>query len=63
MELKFLLFALVLSEEKSAELQKRIKGFEMITENLSSEVDRQSKEIRLLKQKRFKKSRSLQLVA
>ena len=63
MKLNFLLFALVLSEEKNAELQKRVKGFEMITENLSSEVDRQSKEIRLLKQKRFRKSRSLELVA
>jgi hypothetical protein len=63
MKLKFLLFALVLSEVKNVELQKRIDGFESIAASLASEVDRQAKEIRLLKQKRYKKSSSLQLAA
>jgi hypothetical protein len=63
MKLQFLLFALVLSEVKNAELQKRIDGFELITASLSNEVDRQSKEIKALKQKRYKKSSSLHLVA
>ncbi len=63
MKLKFLLFALVLSEVKNAELQKRIDGFESITASLADEVDRQSEEIKLLKQKRYKKSGSLQLAA
>jgi cell division septum initiation protein DivIVA len=63
MKLKFLLFALVLSEERNAELQKRIEGFERITSSLSNEVDKQSKEIKALKQNRYKKSSSLQLAA
>jgi hypothetical protein len=63
MKLKFLLFALVLSEERNAELQKRIDGFERITTSLADEVDRQSEEIKLLKQKHYKKSGSLQLAA
>jgi hypothetical protein len=63
MKLKFLLFALVLSEVRIAELQKRVGGFERITASLADEVDQQSKEIKLLKQQRYKKSSSLQLVA
>jgi hypothetical protein len=63
MKLKFLLFALVLSEVKNAELQKRIDGFENITASLASEVDRKSKEIKQIKQGRYKKPSSLQLVA
>jgi hypothetical protein len=63
MKLKFLLFALVLSEVKNAELQKRIDGFENITASLASEVDRQSKEIKQIKQRRYKKPGSLQLAA
>lgn len=63
MKLKFLLFALVLSEVKNAELQKRVSGFERITAGLADEVDRQSKKIKLLRRKRYKKSNSLELVA
>jgi hypothetical protein len=38
----------------------RIKGFERITASLAGEVDKQLKEIKLLKQRRYKKSSSLQ---
>jgi hypothetical protein len=40
----------------------RIKGFERITASLAGEVDKQLKEINLLKQRRYKKSSSLQQV-
>jgi hypothetical protein len=63
MEFKFLLSALVLSEMKNAELQKRIDGFEMISETLSNEVDRLSDEIKQIEQLRYKEFSFLKLVA
>lgn len=63
MQIEYILFALVLSEVRNIELEKRIKGFERLTLSLSNEIDRQSKEIRLLKQRRSKNSKSLRLAA
>ncbi len=51
METTFLLFALVLSEARNAELERKIKGFESLTEALSTEVDRQRVEVELIKKK------------
>ena len=36
--------------EQNTIYRKRIKGFEILSENLSNEVDRQAKEIELLRQ-------------
>ncbi len=52
METTFLLFALVLSEARNVELEKKIKGFESLTQALSMEVDRQREEIEFMKKKR-----------
>jgi hypothetical protein len=44
--------ALVLSETRNAELEKRVKGFEKLTKILSLEVDNQRKEIEAMKQRK-----------
>jgi hypothetical protein len=36
---------------RNAELSKRVEGFERITKTLSTEIDRQRKEIELMSQK------------
>jgi hypothetical protein len=43
--------ALVLSETRNAELERKIKGFESLTKVLSLEVDRQRGEIESVKKK------------
>ncbi len=53
METTFLLFALVSSEARNAGLEKRIKGFEKLTENLSNEIDRRAGEVASPKRKDF----------
>jgi predicted site-specific integrase-resolvase len=57
-ETTFLLFALVSSEARNAGLEKRIKGFEKLTENLSNEIDRRAGEAASLKRKDFHDSNS-----
>jgi flagellar assembly factor FliW len=49
MELTNLSIALVLSEKRSIELEKKIKGFEEILKVFSKEIDRQQSEIELMK--------------
>ncbi len=51
MSIKNLFFVLALSEMRNAELSKRVEGFERITKTLSTEIDRQRKEIELMSQK------------
>ncbi len=46
-----LFLALVFSEARNAELNKRVKRFERMTKTLSTEIDRQRKEIELMSQK------------
>ncbi len=46
-----LFIALVLSEKRNRELEKRIEGFESLTRVLSMKVDGQQSEIELMKQK------------
>jgi hypothetical protein len=43
-ETTFLFFALALLKARNAELEKRIKGFERLTGNLSNEIDRRAGE-------------------
>jgi hypothetical protein len=50
MKLTNLSIALVLSEMKNAELEKKVKGFESLTKALSMEIDAQRQEIELMKQ-------------
>jgi hypothetical protein len=57
-ETTFLLFALVSSEARNAELEKRIRGFEKLTENLSNEIDRRAGEAASPKRKDFHDSNS-----
>ncbi len=52
-ETTFLLFALVWSKARNAELEKRIQGFERLTENLSNEIDRRAGEAASPKRKDF----------
>jgi uncharacterized coiled-coil protein SlyX len=49
MKLTNLSIALVLSEKRNIELEKKVKGFENIVKVLSTEVDRQQNEIELMK--------------
>lgn len=49
MENTNLLLALVLSEVRNAELEKKNKGFERLVEILSMEVDRQRAQIEAMK--------------
>jgi hypothetical protein len=51
MKLTNLSIALVLSETRNAELEKKVKGFESLTKALSTEVDRQRGEIESMKKK------------
>jgi hypothetical protein len=51
MKLTNLFIALVLSEKRNRELEKRIKGFESLTRVLSMKVDGQQSEIESMKQK------------
>jgi hypothetical protein len=51
MEIINLYFVLVLSEARNKELNRKVEGFERITEALTTEVDRQRKEIELIKQR------------
>jgi hypothetical protein len=51
MKLTNITIALVLSETRNAELNKRVEGFERMTKTLSTEIDRQRKEIELMSQK------------
>jgi hypothetical protein len=59
MKLTNLSIALVLSETRSAELEKKIKGFENLTKILSIEVDNQRKEIEAMKQRKVLKFNNL----
>ena len=52
MKLTNISIALVLSEMRNAELEKKIKGFENLTKILSLEVDRQREEIETMKQRK-----------
>ena len=49
MELTNLSIALVLSEKRNIELEKKIKGFEDIVKVLSTEIGRQQNAIELMK--------------
>jgi hypothetical protein len=49
MKLTNLFIALVLSETRNSELEKKVKGFENLTKVLSMEVDRQQQEIESMK--------------
>jgi hypothetical protein len=57
-ETTFLLFALVSSEARNAELEKRIEGFERLTGNLSNELDRRAGEAASPKRRDFRDSNS-----
>jgi hypothetical protein len=57
-ETTFLLFALVSSEARNAALEKRIKGFERLTGNLSKEIDRRAGEAASSKRRDFRDSSS-----
>jgi hypothetical protein len=46
-----LFLALVFSEARNVELNKRVESFERMTKTLSTEIDRQRKEIELMSQK------------
>ncbi len=63
MKLTNLSIALVLSETRNAELEKRVKGFENLTKVLSLEVDSQRKEIELMKQRKVLKFNNLRKAA
>ncbi len=58
METIFLLFALVSLGVRNAELEKKIRGFERLTENLSNEIDRRAGEAASPKRKDFHDSNS-----
>jgi hypothetical protein len=51
MEITNLFFVLALTEARNTELSKRVEGFERMTKTLSTEIDRQRKEIELMSQK------------
>jgi hypothetical protein len=63
MKLTNLSIALVLSETRNAELEKKIKGFENLTKILSLEVDNQRKEIEAMKQRKVLKFNNLRKAA
>ncbi len=63
MKLTNMSIALVLSETRNAELEKRIKGFENLTKILSLEVDNQRKEIEAMKQGKVLKFNNLRKAA
>jgi hypothetical protein len=59
MKLTNLSIALVLSETRNAELEKKIKGFENLAKVLSIEVDNQRSEIEAMKQRKVLKFNNL----
>jgi hypothetical protein len=63
MKLTNLSIALVLSETRNAELEKRIEGFENLTKVLSLEADNQRKEIEAMKQRKVLKFNNLRKAA
>jgi hypothetical protein len=63
MKLTNMSIALVLSETRNAELEKRIKGFENLTKILSLEVDNQRKEIEAMNQRKVLKFNNLRKAA
>jgi hypothetical protein len=63
MKLTNISIALVLSETRNAELEKKIKGFENLTKILSLEVDNQRKEIEVMKQRKVLKFNNLRKAA
>jgi hypothetical protein len=63
MKLTNLSIALVLSETRNAELEKKIKGFENLTKVLSIEVDNQRNEIEAMKQRKVLKFNNLRKAA
>jgi hypothetical protein len=63
MKLTNISIALVLSETRNAELEKRIKGFENLTKILSLELDKQREEIETMKQRKVLKFNNLRKAA
>jgi ssRNA-specific RNase YbeY (16S rRNA maturation enzyme) len=63
MKLTNLSIALVLSETRNAELEKKIKGFENLTKVLSLELDKQQEEIESMKQRKVLKFNNLRKAA
>jgi hypothetical protein len=63
MKLTNLSIALVLSETRNAELEKKIKGFENLTKILSIEVDNQRNEIEAMKKRKVLKFNNLRKAA
>jgi hypothetical protein len=63
MKLTNISIALVLSEMRNAELEKKIKGFENLTKILSLEVDKQREEIETMKQGKVLKFNNLRKAA
>jgi hypothetical protein len=63
MKLTNISIALVLSETRNAELERKIKGFENLTKILSIEVDNQRKEIETMKQRKVLKFNNLRKAA
>jgi hypothetical protein len=63
MKLTNLSIALVLSEMRNAEFEKKIKSFENLTKILSIEVDNQRKEIEAMKQRKVLKFNNLRKAA
>ncbi len=63
MKLTNISIALVLSEKRNTELEKKIKGFENLTKILSLEVDNQRKEIEAMKQRKVLKFNNLRKAA
>ncbi len=55
--------ALVLSETRNAELERKIKGFESLTKVLSLEVDKQREQIESMKQRKVLKFNNLRKAA
>ncbi len=63
MKLTNISIALVLSETRNVELEKKIKGFENLTKILSLEVDNQREEIESMKQRKVLKFNNLRKAA
>jgi ssRNA-specific RNase YbeY (16S rRNA maturation enzyme) len=63
MKLTNISIALVLSETRNAELEKKIKGFENLTKVLSLELDKQREEIETMKQRKVLKFNNLRKAA
>lgn len=63
MKLTNLSIALILSETRNAELERKIKGFENLTKILSIEVDNQRTEIEAMKQRKVLKFNNLRKAA